>query len=65
LFHFLPAKAGDKFDVAIHYEGKPAKGLYFILPDKDYPDRPKQIWTQGESETHVTTSRRTTIQMTA
>ena len=44
------AKAGDKFDVAIRYEGKPAKGLYFILPDKDYPDRPKQIWTQGESE---------------
>jgi aminopeptidase N len=45
-----PAKAGEKFDVAIRYEGKPAKGLYFILPDKDYPDRPKQIWTQGESE---------------
>jgi aminopeptidase N len=45
-----PAKAGDKFDVAIHYEGKPVKGLYFILPDKDYPDRPKQVWTQGESE---------------
>jgi len=45
-----PAKAGDKFEVAIRYEGKPAKGLYFILPDKNYPDRPKQIWTQGESE---------------
>jgi aminopeptidase N len=45
-----PAKAGDKFDVAIRYEGKPAKGMYFIMPDKDYPDRPKQIWTQGESE---------------
>ena len=44
------AKAGDKFDVAIRYEGKPTKGMYFILPDKDYPDRPKQIWTQGESE---------------
>src|SRR6266699_3422233 len=44
------AKAGDKFDVAIRYMGKPAKGMYFILPDKDYPDRPKQIWTQGESE---------------
>jgi aminopeptidase N len=44
------AKAGDKFDVAIRYEGKPAKGIYFILPDKDYPDRAKQIWTQGESE---------------
>src|SRR6266849_6123324 len=45
-----PAKAGDKFDVQIKYEGKPTKGLYFILPDKDYPNRPKQIWTQGESE---------------
>ncbi len=44
------AKAGDKFEVAIRYEGKPAKGMYFILPDKDYPDRPNQIWTQGESE---------------
>src|SRR6202521_5407541 len=44
------AKPGDNFDIAIRYEGKPAKGIYFILPDKDYPDRPKQIWTQGESE---------------
>ena len=44
------AKVGEKFDVAIRYEGKPTKGMYFILPDKDYPDRPKQIWTQGESE---------------
>jgi aminopeptidase N len=44
------AHAGDKFDVNIRYEGKPTKGLYFILPDKDYPDRPKQVWTQGESE---------------
>jgi len=43
-------KVGDKFDIDIRYEGKPTKGLYFILPDKDYPDRPIQIWTQGESE---------------
>lgn len=48
----LPAAAqsGEKFDVDIRYEGKPAKGLYFILPDKDYPNRPRQIWSQGESE---------------
>jgi aminopeptidase N len=48
----LPAAShpGEKFDVEIRYEGKPAKGLYFILPDKDDPDRPKQIWSQGESE---------------
>src|SRR5437016_1301856 len=44
------AKAGDKFKIVIRYEGKPAKGMYFILPDKDYPERPRQIWTQGESE---------------
>src|SRR5258706_3112391 len=48
----LPAAAhsGEKFEIDIRYEGKPAKGLYFILPDKDYPNRPKQIWSQGESE---------------
>ena len=44
------AKTGDKFEITIRYQGKPTKGLYFILPDKDYPDRPTQIWTQGESE---------------
>jgi aminopeptidase N len=48
----LPTAAhnGEKFEVDIRYEGKPIKGLYFILPDKDYPNRPKQIWSQGESE---------------
>jgi aminopeptidase N len=48
----LPASAhpGEKFEIEIRYEGKPSKGIYFILPDKHYPDRPKQIWTQGESE---------------
>jgi aminopeptidase N len=44
------AKIGEKYEIEIKYEGKPSKGLYFILPDKDYPNRPKQIWTQGESE---------------
>jgi aminopeptidase N len=44
------AKPGDKFEVEIKYEGKTSKGAYFILPDQHYPDRPKQIWTQGESE---------------
>jgi aminopeptidase N len=43
-------KVGDKFEIDIRYEGKPTKGLYFILPDKDYPNRPAQIWSQGESE---------------
>jgi aminopeptidase N len=45
-----PAKAGEKFEVELRYEGKPTSGLYFILPDKDDPDRAKEIWTQGEAE---------------
>jgi aminopeptidase N len=44
------AKAGAKYDVEIKYQGTPSKGLYFVLPDKDYPNRPVEIWTQGESE---------------
>ncbi len=48
----LPKKArrGDNFEVIIRYSGEPTKGLYFILPDKNYPDQPKEIWSQGESE---------------
>jgi aminopeptidase N len=45
-----PARPGEKFEVSIRYSGQPKKGLYFILPDENYPDRHKEIWTQGESE---------------
>ncbi len=45
-----PAKTGQKFEIEIKYDGKPSKGIFFILPDAGYPDRPIQIWTQGESE---------------
>ena len=31
-------------------KASPPAGLYFILPDKDDPDRAKEIWTQGEAE---------------
>ena len=40
----------DNFEVTIRYSGQPTKGLYFVLPDKNYPDQPKEIWSQGESE---------------
>jgi len=45
-----PAAVGDKHEIQIHYQGKPKKGLYFILPDKNYPRQPDEIWTQGEAE---------------
>ncbi len=46
----VTSRVGDKYEVEIRYEGKPNKGMYFILPDKNYPHQPIEIWTQGESE---------------
>ncbi len=45
-----PTKTGEKFEIKIRYEGRPKKGLYFVLPDQNYPDRPREVWTQGEAE---------------
>jgi len=45
-----PSKRGEHHDIFIRYEGQPKKGIYFILPDKNYPNHPKEIWTQGEAE---------------
>jgi len=54
---------GQEYSVEIDYVAKPdelevtgsaaitdAKGLYFINPDGSDPNKPKQIWTQGETE---------------
>ncbi|MGH9747820.1 MAG: M1 family aminopeptidase [Candidatus Acidiferrales bacterium] len=45
-----PAKRGERHEIFIRYTGAPKKGLYFIYPDKNYPQRPHEIWSQGESE---------------
>ncbi len=45
-----PAKLGEKHEIFLRYTGKPKKGLYFIYPDKNYPQRPHEVWSQGESE---------------
>ena len=45
-----PAKRGDAHSIEIRYEGSPQQGIFFILPDKDYPNKPIEIWTQGEAE---------------
>ena len=37
--------------IAIAYSvEKPQRGIYFISPNKHYPDKPTQVWTQGEDE---------------
>lgn len=38
----------DTLRVSIEYSCTPRKGLYFIQPDSAYPQRPRQIWSQGE-----------------
>ena len=45
-----PAREGDRFDVAVRYACRPRRGLYFIGPDADHPDRPLQCWTQGQDD---------------
>jgi len=54
---------GEEYTIYISYTARPeeveqegsaaitsAKGLYFIDPDGTDPDKPTQIWTQGETE---------------
>ncbi|MDR2273289.1 MAG: M1 family metallopeptidase [Sphingobacterium sp.] len=53
----------EKYTIYLDYTAKPnllkaqgsaaindAKGLYFINPDERTPNKPRQIWTQGETE---------------
>lgn len=55
----------DKFTLYFEYTAKPNegdqggseaitsdKGLFFINPDEAEPDKPRQIWTQGETESN-------------
>ena len=43
-----PLNAGQRATIAIAYEGTPRRGIYFIGPDASYPDKPVQVWTQGQ-----------------
>src|SRR5258706_4648261 len=46
-----PVKLGTTVELAISYRvAKPKLGLHFIGPDRHYPDKPIQAWTQGEDE---------------
>jgi aminopeptidase N len=46
-----PTQIGQHLLIAIAYSvEKPQRGIYFIQPDKHYPNKPTQVWTQGEDE---------------
>lgn len=46
-----PTQVNKQIEIAISYSvEKPQRGIYFIQPDKHYPNKPIQVWTQGEDE---------------
>lgn len=46
-----PARRGEPLAIEIAYEVvRPAEGVNWNIPDSAYPDRARQIWTQGEEE---------------
>ncbi len=47
----LPTEINKQMAIAIGYSAeKPQRGLYFVEADKHYPNKPTQVWTQGEDE---------------
>ena len=46
-----PTKASKVLELAIAYRSEnPQRGLYFVAPTEHQPDKPIQVWTQGEDE---------------
>ena len=42
---------GKSSSVIVDYEARqPGQGVYFISPDKAYPQKPVQVWTQGQDQ---------------
>ncbi len=42
---------GTVVELAVDYHlERPRRGIYFVGPTADYPDKPVQVWTQGEDE---------------
>src|SRR5262249_14670717 len=44
-----PPPAGAPLEFSIRYHAQPRRGLFFVLPDKFHPDRPRQIWANGDT----------------
>jgi aminopeptidase N len=46
-----PSKAGQLINLAIDYAAiQPQRGIYFVTPTEHEPNKPTQVWTQGEDE---------------
>ncbi len=40
----------DRIEAVVDYSAHPSAGLYFMGPDKGYPAKPRQIYSQGEAD---------------
>ena len=45
-----PRSSRRRITTVVRYAARPRRGLYFNAPEATYPDRPRQIWTQGQAE---------------
>jgi len=67
-----PYARNERLTVEIAYSCSPRKGLFFVEPDEAYPNKPRQIWSQGENEDahwwfpcHDVTNQKMTTEMIA
>jgi aminopeptidase N len=67
-----PYARDERLTVEIAYSCSPRKGLFFVEPDEAYPNKPRQIWSQGENEDahwwfpcHDVTNQKMTTEMIA
>ncbi|MCQ3951551.1 MAG: hypothetical protein DPW14_17245 [Planctomycetes bacterium] len=48
---FDKAPAADRaLEIAVDYSTKPRRGAYFVGPDEHYPNKHREMWTQGQDE---------------
>src|SRR5262245_46083798 len=67
-----PYTRNEQLTIEIAYSCSPRKGLFFVEPDEAYPNKPRQIWSQGENEDahwwfpcHDVTNQKMTTEMIA
>jgi len=51
VYPFAPVRENFPFMYEVEYSvTNPEKGIYFIGPSEKFPDKPYQVWTQGQAE---------------
>lgn len=47
-----PLSRGQGGRLVVSYSAEPRNGLFFVRPDRGYPDKSLQCWSQGETESN-------------